>query len=114
MAEQKAKIRENINDLNLMSQLEKSLANNAQRSSLPNISRSVQFEGSSMTPQIELDHLGAHGGTQWNQLSVIEEPVTGVDDLRQLREGGGRDWRELKRLGKPVVHSVIHHKRRPE
>ena len=67
-----------------------------------------------MTPQIELDHLGAHGGTQWNQLSVIEEPVTGVDDLRQLGEGGGRDWRELKRLGKPVVHSVIHHKRRPE
>ena len=39
LAEQKAKIRENINDLNLMSQLEKSLANNAQRSSLPNVSR---------------------------------------------------------------------------
>ena len=114
IADQKAKIRENINDLNLMSQLEKSLANTTQRSSLPNISRSVQFEGSSMTPQIEMDHLGAHGGTQWHQLSVIKEPVTGVADLHQLEEGGGRDWKQLKRLSKPVVHSVMHQKRRPE
>jgi hypothetical protein len=67
-----------------------------------------------LVDQSSLRSLGVHGGTQWNQLSVIEEPVTGVDDRRQLGEGGGRDWRELKRLSKPVVHSVIHHKRRPE
>jgi hypothetical protein len=43
LAAQKAKIRENINDLNLMTSLERSLLNNAQRLSLPNISRAVQF-----------------------------------------------------------------------
>ena len=115
LAEQKAKIRENINDLNLMTSLERSLLNNAQRLSLPNISRAVQFEDSSMAPQIEFDHLGAQAGTQWNQLEhVVEEPGVGVEDHHQLGAGGGRDWRELKRLGKPVDHSVIHHKRRPE
>ena len=114
MASQKQKIRENISDLQLMSQLEKSLANTTQRSSLPNISHSVQIENNSMKPQIEMEHLGAHGGTQWHQLSVIEEPVTDVADHHQLGEGGGKDWKQLKRLGKPVVHSVMHQKRRPE
>ena len=91
------------------------MLNNAQRLSLPNISRAVQFEDSSMAPQIEFDHLGAQAGTQWNQLEhVVEEPVAGVEDHHQLGAGGGRGWRELRRLGKPVDHSVIHHKRRPE
>jgi hypothetical protein len=82
LAEQKAKIRENINDLNL--------------------SRAVQFEESAMAPQVEFDHRGAQGGTQgtqgtqWNQLEhVTEEPVVVVDNHNQLGVGGGRDWREL-------------------
>ena len=121
LAQQKAKIRENINDLNLMTSLERSLLNNAQRLSLPNISRAVQFEESSMAPQVEFDHRGAQGvthgiqGTQWNQLEhVTEEPGIVVVDDHQLGVGGGRDWRELKRLGKPADHTVLHHKRRLE
>ena len=114
VANKKAQIRENINDLQLMSQLEKSLADTNQRKSLPNLTRSVQIEETSLTPQLEMEHLGAHGGTQWHQLSVIKEPVADADDLHQLGEGGGRDWTQLKRLGKPVVHSVLHQKRRPE
>ena len=62
MASQKQKIRENISDLQLMSQLEKSLANTTQRSSLPNISKSVQIENNSMKPQIEMEPLGGTGG----------------------------------------------------
>jgi hypothetical protein len=110
VANKKAQIRENISDLQLMSQLEKSLADTNQRKSLPNLTRSVQIEETSLKPQLEMDHLGAHGGTQWHQLSVIKEPVTDTDDLHLLGEGGGKNWTQLKRLGKPVVHQ----KRGPE
>ena len=110
VANKKAQIRENISDLQLISQLEKSLEDNNQRKSLPNLTKSVQIEETSLRPQLELDHLGAHGGTEWHQLSVIKEPLTDTKDLHMIGENTGRDWTQLRRLGQPVLHP----KRRPE
>jgi hypothetical protein len=110
VAIKKAQIRENINDLQLISQLEKSLEDNNQRKSLPNLTKSIQMEDISLRPQLELDHLGAHGGTAWHQLSVTKEPSTDTEELHMIGENSGRDWTQLRRLGQPVLHP----KRRPE
>ena len=103
-----------------MTNLERSLLNNTQRMSLPNISRAVQFEESGLPPQVHFDHRGAHGlthdvqGTQWHQLEhVTEEPELGVVN-EQLGAGGGIDWRDLERLGTQTDHTRFHHNKRPK
>ena len=110
VAIKKAQIRENINDLQLISSLEKSLEGNNQRKSLPNLTKSIQMEEYPLRPRLELDHLGAHGGTAWHDLSVRGEPSTDTREISMIGENSGRDWRELRRLGQPVLHP----KRRPE
>ena len=115
MEEQKAKIRENINDLNLLTSLEKSISSNAQRSSLPELSRAVKYEDNSLVPEVEFTNLGAHGGTPWHQLDhVQEQPGITTVELNQIGAGGGRDWRTLQRLGQPTdnsgYRSIKHHK----
>jgi hypothetical protein len=110
VAIKKAQIRENINDLQLISSLEKSLEGNNQRKSLPNLTKSIQMEEYPLRPQLELDHLGAHGGTAWHDIAVIKEPSADTKELNMIGENSGRDWRELRRLGQPVLHP----KRRPE
>jgi hypothetical protein len=106
MEEQKAKIRENIHDLNLLTSLEKSSINNAQRSSLPELNQAVKYEDRSMVPQVEFSNLGAHGGTQWHQLDhVQEQPAITTVELNPIGAEGGRDWGTLQPLGQPTEHS---------
>jgi hypothetical protein len=102
-----------------MTNLERSLASNNQRMSLPNISRAVQFEDSNLPPQVHFDNRGPQGlsdirGTQWHELEhVSEQPELGDVD-GQLGAGGGVDWRDLEHLGQQAGHTRFHHNKRPK
>jgi hypothetical protein len=101
----RARIRENISDLQLMQTLEKSLEENNRQKSLPNLTNSIQMEDMKRKHNLELDHLGASGGTAWHDLPMLREP-TPVDEIQidVIGENSGRNWRDLKRIGQPILH----------
>ena len=101
----RARIRENISDLQLMQTLEKSLEENNRQKSLPNLTNSIQMEDMKRKHNLELDHLGASGGTAWHDLPMLREPTPADEmEVNVIGEDSGRNWRDLKRLGKPILH----------
>jgi hypothetical protein len=110
VAVKKARIRENINDLQLMQSLEKSLEENNRQKSLPNLTRSIQMEEMPKRHNLELDHVGARGGTGWHDVPMLREPTPDEMEIDVIGENSGRDWRDLKRLGQPILHP----RKRPE
>ena len=119
LAQKKDKLRQNISDIELMTNLERSLASNNQRMSLPNISRAVKFEDSNLPPQVHFDNRGPESlsnirGTQWHELEhVVEQPeLDNVDE--QLGAGGGVNWRDLGHLGQQAGHGRFTHHNQPK
>ena len=110
VAVKKARIRENINDLQLMQSLEKSLEENNRQKSLPNLTRSIQMEEMPKRHNLELDHMGARGGTGWHDVPMLREPTPDEMEIDVIGENSGRDWRDLKRLSQPILHP----RKRPE
>ena len=94
----RARIRENISDLQLMQTLEKSLEENNRQKSLLNL----HLEDMKRKHNLELDHLGASGGAAWHDLPMLREPTPADEmEVNVIGENSGRNWRDLKRLGKP-------------
>ena len=97
----RAKIRENISDLQMMQSLEQSIEMNNRQKSLPNLHLEDMKRKHNLSP----DHMGASGGMAWHDIPMLREP-TPEDEIRVevIGENSGRDWRELKRLGEPILH----------
>ena len=97
----RAKIRENISDLQMMQSLEQSIEMNNRQKSLPNL----HLEDIKRKHNLSPDHMGASGGMAWHDIPMLREP-TPDDEIRVevIGENSGRDWRELKRLGEPILH----------